>query len=94
MITYAHYVRERCNGGAYGARNVQIYYHNRSAIWMSVVECTKSSRRNAYAFYPNRALKSTFFLKMAFFNFLFNISFHIAIDGMYIEFDDASSKIA
>ena len=33
MITYAHYVRERCNGGAYGARNVQIYYHNRFAIW-------------------------------------------------------------
>ena len=34
VITYAHYVRERCNGGAYGARNVQIYYHNRFAIWI------------------------------------------------------------
>ena len=37
MITYAHYVRERCNGGAYGARNVQIYYHNRFAIWKNAV---------------------------------------------------------
>ena len=31
---------------------------------------------------------------MTFFDFFFNISCHIAIDGMYIEFDDPSSNNA
>jgi len=43
-----------------------------------------------------KALKSPkmTFLKMTFFQIFYNISFHIALEGMYIKFDDPKSIIA